>query len=283
MRCSVQTRLFSAVLAGFCAVSFAACGSNEADVSLESIAADADESIGQLISSIENASASDKESLVQLRAAAATSVDTLSDSIEDVDAILMEEPSSAAESFRKALVSEREVAQSLAAAKLVANRIELATAKSELILQSAAGPQMRVVDTSALVESLNAASRKRRKPAASTPNAVAEPSTPATKSKQFYVGTGNISCWLTSESAACSVASNQLTFQVLGNADGETEDGAKFGRASGSRVDYGTTVAVGDFSCEIPPESASRGVVCLNNATGHGFEASKVPARQRTF
>lgn len=261
----------------------AACGANEADLSLESIAADADESIGQLISSIENASASDKESLVQLRAAAATSVDTLSDSIEDVDAILAEEPSSVAESFRKALVSEREVAQTLAAAKLAANRIELATAKSDLILQSAAGPQLRVIDTSALVDSLNAASRKRRKSAASTPAAAPEPSTPATESKQFYVGTGNISCSLSNESAACSVASNQLTFQVIGNAYGETEDGAKFGRASGSRVGYGTTVTVGDFSCEIPSESAARGIVCRNNATGHGFEASKVPARQRTF
>lgn len=259
------------------------CGSSDPEASLESIAADADDSISQLIAAVDTSSGSDKQSLLQLRAAASTTVDTLSDSIEDVDALLANAQSTAGESFRKALVSEREVAQSLSAAKLEADRIELASAKSALVLSSAAGPQLRVVDTSALVKSLNAASRKSRSATSSAPQSSSSTNSQREGQRTFYVGTGNISCSLSSEAAECSVASNQITFQVIGSSVGETEDGAKFGRANGTQVAYGTTVTVGDFTCEVPPQSVASGVNCRNNSTGHGFEASKVAARQKTF
>jgi hypothetical protein len=42
-------------------------------------------------------------------------------------------------------------------------------------------------------------------------------------------------------------------------------------------------VSVGDVVCAVPLESEARGVTCSDSATGHGFEASRVPSRQKVY
>jgi hypothetical protein len=49
----------------------------------------------------------------------------------------------------------------------------------------------------------------------------------------------------------------------------------------GQRLTTGSST-VGAVTCRVPHESEATGVVCRNNSTGQGIEASAVAARKRT-
>ncbi len=280
---SMRASIVALLALGIC---LAGCGGSNDSASLDSINSDVQASTEQLNTALGEARATNRTSMVNLQAAASASAETISNGIEEVDSLDADgENADEIESYRKALVAQRAVAQALAAGRPSSSQIELAAAKATLALNSVTGQQLTAIDVSALVHSLKK-SRKKSAPASSGSSGSGN-SDSATSSddatRTFYVGQGNISCSVSAASAKCSVASNGITFVVEGGSRGMTEDGAILGRASGSRQAYGTSVSVGDFTCSIPPESQASGVSCRNTSSGHGFEASRVGSRQKTF
>jgi hypothetical protein len=132
--------------------------------------------------------------------------------------------------------------------------------------------------------------KKRRSSAART---TAPPSTAAaqpqaasrvsTGERTFHAPSGNVSCRIADGGAACAVASIGRTFVLPAGGQGKSESGAQLSRGSGSLAPYGTSVSGGSVTCVIPASSEARGITCSDAATGHGFEASSVPARQAAF
>lgn len=108
-------------------------------------------------------------------------------------------------------------------------------------------------------------------PAASTSN----------ETRAFHVPSGNVSCEIAGGEARCTVARIGSTFVLPANGAAYTEGGG-LPRGSGSLVGWASTVTAGDISCVIPAESEARGIRC-SNSNGHGFEASSVSARQKTY
>jgi hypothetical protein len=100
----------------------------------------------------------------------------------------------------------------------------------------------------------------------------------------FHAPGGNVTCDVQTESATCSVASNGQTFVLpQGTAVAYIESGVALASGSGQLAGYGTSVSVGAITCVIPMESEPRGITCNSGQTGHGFEASRVPARQEVY
>lgn len=100
----------------------------------------------------------------------------------------------------------------------------------------------------------------------------------------FYAPSGNVTCSLQSESAECSVASIDTTFVLPpGGGVAYTTTGLSVPRGEGSEAPYDTQRSYGQIVCSIPPQNVPAGITCRNTATGHGFEASRVAARQRVY
>ena len=109
------------------------------------------------------------------------------------------------------------------------------------------------------------------------------PTAPApAPTRTFHTPSGNVSCAIGTTGVACSVASVQTTFGLVLGRPGTIAPGAEVGRAAGELVAWGSTVTVGAISCNIPRETQRLGVVCFDD-TGHGFEASRVPARRKAY
>jgi hypothetical protein len=123
-----------------------------------------------------------------------------------------------------------------------------------------------------------AVARTREKPPAPP---VTNAPAPAAGSRSFHAGTGNVSCVIDADSAACAVATLGETFVLPASGAAFLEPGLRLGRGAGERVAYGTSVSVGSVVCDIPPENVARGITCTKGA--HGFEASRVPSRQKLF
>lgn len=100
--------------------------------------------------------------------------------------------------------------------------------------------------------------------------------------RMFYAPSGNVSCAITSTSAFCTVASIATTFRVEVGSPGEVEAGTALPRGSGEPIDFGTTVSAGSFTCTIPESDEAKGIACTD-ASGHGFEASRISARQKAY
>jgi hypothetical protein len=106
---------------------------------------------------------------------------------------------------------------------------------------------------------------------------------PSTDSKTFHAPSGNVSCQISADSALCSVASIAETFVLETEESGRLESGILLPRGAGELAPYGSTITVGSVVCSIPESDEPHGISCSDNATGHGFEASSVPARQNTY
>ena len=110
-----------------------------------------------------------------------------------------------------------------------------------------------------------------------------QPSSGSGTTRTFSAPSGNVTCQVTSSTAACTVASINTTFVLNASGTATREAGTRFPRGSGSPAGYGTTVTEGSVTCSIPPSSQASGITCVNSATGHGFEASRQPERQKTY
>lgn len=101
--------------------------------------------------------------------------------------------------------------------------------------------------------------------------------------REFHVASGNVSCQVRADGASCTVEPIQETFAFSGGEAAWTEPAAELPVDLGELVPYGSTVVVGTVSCEVPPSDVARGVTCADSASGHGFEASRVAARQKAY
>lgn len=110
-----------------------------------------------------------------------------------------------------------------------------------------------------------------------------QPSSSSGGTRTFSAPSGNVTCQVTSSTAACTVASINTTFVLNASGTATREAGTRFPRGSGSPAGYGTTVTEGSVTCSIPTSSQASGITCVNSATGHGFEASRQPERQKTY
>lgn len=114
-----------------------------------------------------------------------------------------------------------------------------------------------------------------------TTQSTAEPP-PGTSS--FHSPSGNVSCQIEGGGATCTVASISTSFVMPpGGGAAQIQSGSIVPEGSGTEAAWGTTVSLGDVTCEIPLESEPRGITCHNDSTGHGFEASSVSERQRGY
>lgn len=113
------------------------------------------------------------------------------------------------------------------------------------------------------------------------------PPPPAEQSEEvlrtFHVASGNVSCEVLADGAICTVEPISQTFAFQGGEPARTESSAVLPKDLGELVPYGSTVAVGSVSCEIPPSNVPHGITCGDSSSGHGFEASRVPARQSVY
>lgn len=108
-----------------------------------------------------------------------------------------------------------------------------------------------------------------------TQQAPAEPPT-----RRFLSPSRNIACSVSARSARCTVLADGTTFVVASSGAGKI--GQQAVSSAGPGVQSGSTVKVGGLRCRIPAQTEARGIICTN-ADGGGFEASRVPERQRTF
>jgi hypothetical protein len=103
-------------------------------------------------------------------------------------------------------------------------------------------------------------------------------------SEVFYAPSGNVTCSLQSKSAECSVASINMTFVLPSGDDGAyTIGGLTVARGEGSEAPFDTERSDGEILCSIPAENVPAGITCHDTTTGHGFEASRVAARQKVY
>jgi hypothetical protein len=90
--------------------------------------------------------------------------------------------------------------------------------------------------------------------------------------RTFFAPSGNVTCVIRGDSAKCSVASIGTTF-VLPPTGGMAYETTSLTVPRGS----------GSVTCTIPPSNVPAGISCRNSVTDHGFEASRVPARQKIY
>jgi Double zinc ribbon len=100
----------------------------------------------------------------------------------------------------------------------------------------------------------------------------------------FHTQSGNVACEVQAESARCAVASSQQTFVLPeGHGRAYTQYGLALPVGSGFLAPYGASLRVGSVTCAIPRQNEPKGIICASNRSRHGFEASKVPSRQRVY
>lgn len=100
----------------------------------------------------------------------------------------------------------------------------------------------------------------------------------------FFAPSGNVSCVIQGDSAKCSVASIDTTFVLpSGGGTAYRSAGVDVPRGSGSEAPFDTQQSNGSVTCTIPPSNVPAGISCQDNASGHGFEASRVVARQKVY
>jgi hypothetical protein len=101
--------------------------------------------------------------------------------------------------------------------------------------------------------------------------------------RTFHAPSGNVSCEILSNGALCSVDSISTTFAFSDGQAGRIESGASLPESAGELVSYGGTVSAGAVTCAVPLSSEPRGITCVDNESGHGFEASRVSDRQHAY
>lgn len=111
----------------------------------------------------------------------------------------------------------------------------------------------------------------------------AESSPEATVLRSFHAPSGNVSCEILSDGALCTVSSTNETFTFSNGEAVHAESGAQLPSGAGELAPYGTTIAAGSIVCTVPPSDSPHGVICADEGSGHGFEASRVLSRQRVY
>jgi hypothetical protein len=106
----------------------------------------------------------------------------------------------------------------------------------------------------------------------------------ASQRSAFHTPSDNVACYVEATGAMCSIASLDITF-VLPTDGGVafTEAGQAVPHDAGQVAAYGTSVSNGAVTCTVPPQSVPHGVTCADTGTSHGFEASRIAARQNVY
>lgn len=100
----------------------------------------------------------------------------------------------------------------------------------------------------------------------------------------FHAPSGDVSCEIDGDGRTlCSVADSDQTFEMPSGGAAHIESGARLPRGNGPLADWGQTVSNGSVTCTVPLSDQPRGITCIDSDTGHGFQASKVPARQQAY
>jgi hypothetical protein len=98
--------------------------------------------------------------------------------------------------------------------------------------------------------------------------------------RSFHAPSGNVSCEVFTSGATCTVESSGETFVLEADSPARVESAAVLSPGLGEVVEYGHTVGDGSITCEVPPSDVPRGVTCVDQSDGHGFEASRDASRQ---
>jgi hypothetical protein len=101
--------------------------------------------------------------------------------------------------------------------------------------------------------------------------------------RTFHAPSGNVSCEILPDGALCTVGSIDTTFFFSGGKSAHIESGAVLSDGAGELASYGTTITEGSITCMIPQSDEPRGITCTDADSGHGFEASRVSARQHAY
>jgi len=101
--------------------------------------------------------------------------------------------------------------------------------------------------------------------------------------RSFHVPSGNVACQIRGDGALCAVTPIDATFVLVGDEAARVEPGAALAGDTGELVPYGRTITAGSVTCTVPAATEAHGIECADASTGHGFEASRVPARQRAY
>jgi hypothetical protein len=123
----------------------------------------------------------------------------------------------------------------------------------------------------------------RSEAAAPVPAEAVQPPEAAGPLRSFHAPSGNVSCEVFADGASCTVESIAETFLFEAGEPARIESGTALPRDLGELVGYGETVSSGSISCEVPPSDVPRGISCSDSASGHGFEASRIPSRQSAY
>jgi hypothetical protein len=99
----------------------------------------------------------------------------------------------------------------------------------------------------------------------------------------FHTPSGNVSCEISAHGALCSVGSTAETFSFDNGQPAEITPGAALADGAGELASYGAVVSSRSIACTVPEADEPHGVICEDGDSGHGFEASRVSSRQRTY
>lgn len=101
--------------------------------------------------------------------------------------------------------------------------------------------------------------------------------------RSFHAPSGNVSCEVFGDGATCTVESVGTTFVLEPGAPARVEAGTALPSSFGELVEFGNVVSAGSITCEVPPSDVPRGITCVDQSDGHGFEASRVSSRQEAY
>lgn len=112
---------------------------------------------------------------------------------------------------------------------------------------------------------------------------VVVPETESATVRIFHAPSGNVSCEISPHGALCSIGSTAETFSFDNGQPAEITPGTALVDGAGELASYGTVVSSGSIACTVPESDESHGIICEDEDSGHGFEASRVSSRQRAY
>jgi hypothetical protein len=157
--------------------------------------------------------------------------------------------------------------------------------------EEAAKERDRVAGLQRQVRSIKRRLRHHRAHHSSSSAAVADAGTPSPAApvvsegpvRSFHAPSGNVDCEVLTDGATCTVESVGLTFVLESGSAARIESAATLPSELGELVGYGSIVSAGSITCEVPPSDVPRGITCVDQSDGHGFEASRDTSRQEAY
>lgn len=98
--------------------------------------------------------------------------------------------------------------------------------------------------------------------------------------KAFH--TRNVSCEVGASEAICTVNSTGEDFILQSGSSARTRFTRILAKGHGQPSAWGVSWSVGSTTCTVPRSDEARGIVCTDGL-GHGFEASAVGSRAKTY